>query len=77
MPFYEYICPLHGKFEVLKPPRERASNPCPLCGGLSGIIPSRFSHYWLNPLTVDGEAFTSKQVRKEELAEINQECRER
>jgi len=77
MPIYEYYCPQHGKFEELKNMEERASHPCPQCKQNCTLIPSRFRHYFFNPFTTDGEGFTSKIVSDRELAEINQETRER
>ena len=77
MPFYEYVCPQHGKFEVLKPMSERATNNCPQCNRMCTLAMSRFSHYWFNPFFVDGKGFTSKYMRPEEKAELSQECRER
>jgi putative FmdB family regulatory protein len=78
MPFYEYYCPdCNLKFEVLKGVGERKSNPCPQCNRGCRLIPSKFSHYWFNPLTVDGEGFTSKVVSREEAQEMNKEIRER
>jgi len=56
---------------------ERKSNPCPSCNQECKLILSRFSHYWFNPFTVDGEGYTTKFHRKEEIEEINRECRER
>lgn len=40
-------------------------------------MPSAFSFKFFNPFTTDGEGFTSKNMRKEEVAELNQETRER
>lgn len=77
MPIYEYICPQHGKFETIKATRLRLRARCPHCNNKCKLVPSRFSHYWLNPFTVDGEGFTSKYMRKEEVAELDQECREK
>ena len=78
MPIYEYWCPrCQTRFEVMKGMAERKSNPCPSCHTESELRPSRFSHYWFHPFFVDGEGFTSKYVRNEELAEMNQEIRER
>lgn len=51
--------------------------PCPFCGKESKRVMSRFSIYDLNWTQTEGEGFTSKSVRKEELAEMNQEVRER
>jgi len=77
MPIYEYICPQHGKFEVIKCAEERESNLCPSCNQICKLIPSRFTHYWYNPFTVDGEGFTSKYVRNEEADEMDRAVRER
>jgi len=77
MPIYEYRCPKHGKFEAIRPMEYRASNSCPECEEVCDLIPSRFSHYWFNKFTTDGEGFTSKFVRHEEIDDMNQECRER
>ncbi len=77
MPIYEYICPKHGKFEALRPMEYRAFNSCPNCGKVCDLMPSRFTHYWFNPMFVDGEGFTSKFMRHEEVAEMDQETRER
>jgi putative FmdB family regulatory protein len=78
MPIYEYYCDnCQKKFEVIKGTEERESNPCPSCGRECKLMPSKFTHYWFNPLTVDGEGFTSKRMRHEELEEMNQEIRGR
>lgn len=73
MPIYEYLCPKHGKFEVAKAISERHFGLCSCCE----LIPSIFVRAKLNWTQKDGEGFTTKWVRKEELAEMNQECRER
>ena len=77
MPIYEYDCPQCGKFETMKAMWQRHRARCPRCNGGSKLVPSVFSHYWFNPLTVDGEGFTSKFMRNEEVAEMNQGLRER
>jgi len=78
MPIYEYYC--HNcklKFEVLKGTEERTSNPCPSCKQEAKRLYSTFSFYFLNPLTVDGEGFTSKVVSNKEYREMNKAIRER
>jgi len=77
MPIYEYYCPEHGKFEVLKGREERASNPCPICKKKAKRLYSTFSFYFFNPFTVDGEGFTSKVVSNNEYREMNRAIRER
>lgn len=78
MALYEYYCPqCKKKFESLQEVNRRLSALCPKCNTKSKLVPSIFSHYWFNPFTTDGEGFTSKSVRGEELAEMNQELRER
>ncbi len=76
MPIYEYRCPQCGKFETMKAMMQRHRARCPHCNSESKLVPSVFSHYWFNPFFVDGEGFTSKFMRHEEVAEMNQECRE-
>jgi len=77
MPLYEYYCPQHGKFETMKAMMQRHRARCPHCNSESKLVPSVFAIYDLNWTQKDGEGFTSKFVRHEEVAEINQECRER
>ena len=78
MPLYEYVCPeCNLKFEEFKSMRYRRISLCPECGHRANITPSKFTHHWLNPLVADGEGFTSKYHRPEELQEINKSIRER
>lgn len=78
MPIYEYLCPqCENKFEEIRTVARGRFARCPNCNRKSYKIPSVFSFFFFNPLTVDGEGFTSKYVKPEELAEMNQECRER
>lgn len=78
MPIYEYYCPkCRSKFDEIRGIEQRHNGICPKCNGRGKLIPSRFTHYWFNPFTVDGEAFSSKYVRKEELDEMNAEVRGR
>lgn len=78
MPLYEYICPqCEEKFETMRAMGWRHFAPCPHCNGKSKLLFSMFNIYNLNWTQTDGEGFTSKWVRKEELAEMNKECRER
>lgn len=78
MPIYEFYCPQCKEgFESLREVNRRLSALCPKCNTKSNLVPSRFSHYWLNPFTKDGEGFTSKFMRHEEVAELDKECRER
>ena len=77
MPIYEYYCSQHGKFDKRKGMEERKSNPCPKCNQRCNLVPSMFSWKLFNPFTKDGPGFTSKYVQDEELAEMNQECKER
>ena len=77
MPLYEYNCPQCGKFETMKAMEQRHRARCPHCNGESKLMMSMFSHYWFNPFTVDGEGFSTKNMRREEITEMNQECRDR
>jgi len=78
MPIYEYLCPkCQEKFEQIKGIEQRQKARCPKCNSVSRLVPSRFSHYWFNPLTKDGEGFTSKYHRPEEIEEMNAELRNR
>jgi len=79
MPIYEYICDsCIKKVDLIRPIRDRDKPViCPNCVSRMRRAMSNFSHYWFNPMFVDGEGFTSKMVRHEEVAEMNQECRER
>ena len=78
MPIYEYYCPKCDlKFEVLKGVEERESSPCPSCSQEAKRLFSTFSFYFFNPLTVDGEGFTSKVVSNEQYKEMNRQIRER
>jgi len=78
MPLYEYHCPYcKNKFETIRPIEQRYSAGCPNCHSESELVPSIFVRSKLNWTQKDGEGFTSKFVRKEELAEMNKECRER
>lgn len=78
MPIYEYYCSkCHKKFEEIRPMEERLGAKCPKCGSKGRLVPSRFSHFWFNPLTTDGEGFTSKYHRPEEMEEMNAEIRNR
>jgi len=78
MPIYEYYCPqCQNKFETMKAMTERHKARCPHCNTKSKLVPSVFAIYDLNWTQTDGEGFTSKFVRPEELAETNQEIRER
>lgn len=76
-PIYEYHCQACGNnFERTRPYEGSNLVSCP-CGARADKKMSVFSHHWLNPLTVDGEGFTTKQVSPRELSEMNQEVRER
>ena len=78
MPIYEYQCPkCHKKFEEIKSIEKRHDGKCPKCNTKGKLMPSRFSHYWFNPFTTDGEGFTSKYHRPEEIGEMNAELRGR
>lgn len=78
MPIYEYICPqCQNKFETMKAMGWEGDARCPHCNTKSERVFSRFSIYNLNWTQTDGEGFTSKNMRKEEVAELNQETRER
>ena len=78
MPLYEYYCPqCQNKFETMKAMWQRHKARCPHCNSESRLAMSRFSFKFFNPFTVDGEGFTSKFMRHEEVAELNQETRER
>jgi len=78
MPIYDYWCSqCHQKFEESKSMEKRHTAICPRCNTKGKLMPSAFSFKFFNPFTVDGEGFTSKNMRPEEVAELNQECRER
>lgn len=78
MPIYEYHCQACGKnFEKLRSYKGRDLVSCPDCGARVDRKVSLFSWKWLNPFTIDGEGYTSKFMRHEEVAEINKECRDR
>ncbi len=77
MPLYEYVCPQCGKFETMKAMTQRHRARCPHCNGESKLMMSVFARYDLNWTQKDGEGFTSKYIRKEEVAELDKECRER
>ena len=77
MPIYEYSCPQCGKFETMKAMVQRHRARCPHCNSESRLAVSRFSFKFFNPFTVDGEGFTTKDMRREEIAELDQECRDR
>ncbi len=64
----------------MKAMEQRHRARCPHCNSESKLMMSVFSHYWKNFITSGtqgGEGFTTKNVRLEEVAEMNQECRER
>lgn len=78
MPLYEYRCQTCGKnFEKLQPHKGRDLVSCPDCGTRAGRRISLCSWKWLNPFTIDGEGFTTKNMQREEVAELDAECRER
>ena len=78
IPIYEYRCPqCELKFEDLKTIRSGRFSRCPRCNHKSYKVPSMFTHKWYNGLTTDGEGFTTKYHRPEEVKEMNAECRNR
>ena len=77
MPLYEFYCPQCGKFETMKAMAQRHRARCPHCNSESKLVPSVFAIYDLSWTQKDGEGFTSKNMGREEIAEFNQECRDR
>lgn len=78
MPLYEYYCPqCQNKFETMKAMSQRHWARCPHCNSESKKVPSVFAINDLNWTQKDGEGFTTKAICKEELAEMNKECRDR
>ena len=71
MPIYEYRCPDCGLLlEQLGKITEKPIPPtCPDCLVPTKRVPSRFSWKWFNKMTADGEGFTTKHVRNEDMAE--------
>ncbi len=82
MPLYEYECKKHGRFDRLEPARPWGVDSsyhvahCPECGKWGDGVISTFNFKFSNPFPVrgniagDGEGFTSKYMRREEIAEL-------
>ena len=73
MPLYEYNCQACGKnFEKLQPYEGRDLVSCPDCGSRVDRKISTFSWKMFNPFTTDGEGYSTKFMRHEEIAEIEE-----
>ncbi len=76
MPLYEYYCPQCGKFETMKAIEHSERAKCTHCNSESKRVPSTFNFKFSNPFPVrgniagDGEGFTTKYLRNEEIAEL-------
>lgn len=78
-PLYEYHCQACGNnFEKLRPMEEyNYPTGCLDCGARADRRISLVSLINGNPFFTDGEGFSTKFMRHEEVAEMNQETRNR